>query len=611
MRIRSISARDVVPVRQFEVNDLADVVVIAGRNGVGKTRLMQALVQYFRSPGGHQNISLTIEPTTAAERTPWGKPALVTSTPEDARKLITTLQQSRRRSSWKSSVLQFESDRSIAQINPYNFTWDFTDPWEEQIGWDQSFSTLRSRFQDTLHSIFRKVRSQRETIATQAESLRRQGVATMPLNWVDPLATFKAAFSQLLGPKELVDADLKQQTLLYREGDQTLPITQLSSGEREVLNIVFDFILRNPEDCIVFFDEPELHLHPELSYKLLQTLRTVRPRNQFIFSTHSPDIITASLDQSVIFIGPPTTPPTNQAIPVREQDQPNQALRLLGQSVGIIALGKRLVLIEGTAASLDKQVYGSILKERFPDLVLVPSGGKGLIQSFRSVISEVLEKTIWGVDFFMLCDHDALPRTISARTIETDARGRLRVLPRYHLENYFLDAQVLARVFTSMESGDSWLRDPAQIEGKLQSIAREMAPYATALLVTAQIRQVAGNADIMPGAVHNTTVDQLCKLFEGTAAKERERMNLALDAGEIERLTRTIAADVEAKVSDHGGSWKSIIPGRPVLNRFASLANLNVARIKHMYIQEAEAVDPSPFADIIDVFAAFSGTARQ
>lgn len=40
------------------------------------------------------------------------------------------------------------------------------------------------------------------------------------------------------------------------------------------MNVVFDFLLRNPSDCIVLFDEPELHLHPELSYKLLQTLRT-------------------------------------------------------------------------------------------------------------------------------------------------------------------------------------------------------------------------------------------------------------------------------------------------------------------------------------------------
>jgi hypothetical protein len=45
-----------------------------------------------------------------------------------------------------------------------------------------------------------------------------------------------------------------------------------------------------------------------------------------------------------------------------------------------------------------------------------------------------------------------------------------------------------------------------------------------------------------------------------------------------------------------------------VLNRFAPLANLNVARIKRMYIREAENADVTPLADIIDIFAAFGAT---
>src|SRR5664279_5573291 len=81
----------------------------------------------------------------------------------------------------------------------------------------------------------------------------------------------------------------------------------LASGEREVVNIAFDFLLRRPSDCIVFFDEPELHLHPELSYKLLRTLHTIGERDQFVLSTHYPDVITASLDQSVIFLSPDRT----------------------------------------------------------------------------------------------------------------------------------------------------------------------------------------------------------------------------------------------------------------------------------------------------------------
>ncbi len=196
------------------------------------------------------------------------------------------------------------------------------------------------------------------------------------------------------------------------------------------MNIVFDFLLRKPADCIVIFDEPELHLHPELSYKLLQTLRGIGSNNQFIFCTHSPDIITASLDSSVIFIAPPKDADSNQAIVVREEDETHQALKLLGQSIGIISLGKKIVLVEGSNASLDKQTYGTILKNRFPNLVLVPGGGKGLLTSFAFLHKEVLERTIWGVEFFMLCDRDAVPPSKSGQDLEAAGKGRLKILKK-------------------------------------------------------------------------------------------------------------------------------------------------------------------------------------
>lgn len=237
-----------------------------------------------------------------------------------------------------------------------------------------------------MHSLFRKVQSHEKEIARKAIDMQRGGANAMQLDFADPLKPFKDAFALLVSPKRLLDPDPRQQILSYEYDGQTFPLSSLSSGEREVVNIVFDFILRTSSDCIVFFDEPELHLHPELRYKLLQALRSIGTSNQFLFCTHSPEIISASLDQTVVFLAPPTQDATgatkNQAIRVEEDDNTNQALHLLGQSIGIVALGRRLVLVEGTESSLDKQTYGFLLKNQFPGLVLVPTGGKDLIRSF-------------------------------------------------------------------------------------------------------------------------------------------------------------------------------------------------------------------------------------
>src|SRR6185295_14155158 len=164
MRLTSISAQNIPPIRKFAVADLSDVVVLAGPNGVGKTKLIEGVLQCFRNPTAEFNVRLTFEATRDSERQQWGKNTLDISTLEDRQRLTATLQKSRRRSNWESSVLNFDSDRSIQQINPYSFSWDFRDPFQEEVGWSYGFERLRDRFQDTLHSLFRKVRSRREEI---------------------------------------------------------------------------------------------------------------------------------------------------------------------------------------------------------------------------------------------------------------------------------------------------------------------------------------------------------------------------------------------------------------------------------------------------------------
>ena len=294
MRLKSVSASNVLPVKQFQVDGLSDLVVIAGPNGVGKTRLVSGLLAHFRTHKGNAQVSFEVEATDEAEKVAWGKSLLNTSSSEDAQKLRALLQQNKSRRNFRNSVLYYESNRSIQNVQPLTFQFEFGDPYEEQVGWDLSFNGLANRWQDTQHAIFKKIQSQKMAIANRAIQLRGEGHNTMNLEFSDPLDPFRDAFSRLLGPKVLHGADMQNQRLMYREGAEEREVASLSSGEREVLTIAFDFLLRRPSHCIVFFDEPELHLHPELLARLVSTLRAAGENNQFVFISHSPDIVSAS-----------------------------------------------------------------------------------------------------------------------------------------------------------------------------------------------------------------------------------------------------------------------------------------------------------------------------
>ena len=547
-----------------------------------------------------------IAATSSEERTVWAKDQLDLSTPPDAALFRQTIQAARSRKRWRSSLVNFESDRTIQNLQPYAFSWDVIDPYEEGVSWDQTFQFLRQRFQDTLNSMFRLIESQKRGISSRAIALRREGRTSMQLEFDDPMEPFKDVFRQLVGPKELVDPSPQLQRLEFSLGGQTFGFDALSSGEREVVNVAFDFLLRAPEDCIVFFDEPELHLHPELSYRLIRTLRQIGARNQFIFTTHSPDIITSSLDQSVVFIGPPSgeaDAPANQALPVVESDKTNQALRLLGQSIGVIALGKKIVLIEGSEASVDKQAYGSIIGTRWPGLVLVPSGGRRVVENFEEIDRNVLGRTIWGVDFFMLCDGDTAPA--GAVALSAEKTGRLRVLRRYHLENYVLDEHVLAAALGPMERDGSWLRDAASIRRALREAAQQFVSYATALSVSVELRRTFGNVDVMPSDSHAKSPDELGDLFSEAINSERQRLDTLLSPAVARSLVNEKYEALKSSIDRDTDDWKRLIPGKPILGVFSGKAQLSPARLKTLYISAAEAVSPSPFQEVLSLFADF------
>ena len=591
---------------RFAVQDLSDTIVLAGSNGVGKTRLIEHFLQHFQNPQAQDRMSMILEATCKEESEKWGKDTLDTSKPEDAQLLLQTLQANRHRRNWRSNVIYFESNRTIKKVQPYAFTWDITDPDKENIGWNATFSGLQNRWQDTLHSIFRKFQSHIDRLGRRAIKLHAEGKKSMPLGANDPLDPFQVAFCQLLAPKKLADVDIKNQTLSYRVDDSKLNIDSLSSGEQEVVNIVFDFILRKPSNSIVVFDEPELHLHPELSHKLIQTLRRTGENNQFIFCTHSPDIITASLDSSVIFLAPPKEDHSNQAIPVAEDDETNQALRRLGQSVGIIALGKRIVLIEGGHNSLDKQLYGAILEDQFPNLVLVPSSGKTQITSFSTVLDGVLRRAIWGVDFFMVCDRDAIAPSKDREAIESESDKRLRVLDRYHIEKFFLDESVLAQVFEDQVGDTDWLRDPEKIRLKLIELARPMVPYTLALYTAAHFREQVGNIDMMPKGVDKSSLEALAMLLKRRAHDESTRVVGAVEDVKVDEFLADLNSKLDRSFQKDTDYWKEAIPGKPLLSKFAHAANIPVDRLKRGYIKHAPGGKESPFQSVIKIFEGFS-----
>ena len=57
MRLECVAVTNSPPIEKFEVNNLSDLVVIAGANGAGKTRLINQILGTIQSPRGQRPTS--------------------------------------------------------------------------------------------------------------------------------------------------------------------------------------------------------------------------------------------------------------------------------------------------------------------------------------------------------------------------------------------------------------------------------------------------------------------------------------------------------------------------------------------------------------------------
>ena len=110
MQLVKYSVRNLPPVSLFEASDLSDVVVFAGPNGVGKTTLLNGLLQIFQNPGSTNNIAVTVKATCHEEIKAWGGlDVLNTSVPAEAQVLRVFLQRQQKRGQLRGGMLNFDS----------------------------------------------------------------------------------------------------------------------------------------------------------------------------------------------------------------------------------------------------------------------------------------------------------------------------------------------------------------------------------------------------------------------------------------------------------------------------------------------------------------------
>lgn len=428
------------------------------------------------------------------------------------------------------------------------------------------------------------------------------GTAALEAN-PDPFLPYQEIFSRLLPGKSLEPIDPKApREFHYQIGDsKPMPVTTLSSGEFEVVKVAFDLVWKRLTHSVILVDEPELHLHPTLTFRLVETLKEFGGgTNQLILFTHSADLISTYYATGNVFFIDSSSGDSNQAHQLSALGSAHAAVaRAASANLGLFAVGKRIIFVEGRESSVDRLVYHKVAQKSFPDSYLMPLGSVDNVVALRSVADE-LANAVFGIDLFLIRDRDGLSDEFIA-TLE--GNSRFRCLPRRHIENYLLDEDVLAEV-SAMFYLPPDRRDPQRIQQAMFDIASTCLMHAVLGNVRDRISVLGSFDQPRVRNLEKLSPAELVKSVSDQVASSLASIVKALDKAQIERLVLQEHAKLQSALAD--SAWIRHLPGKLIFARFCGeFMGVDAGRVREAYADVAMRSKPEVFGEISGILESF------
>lgn len=246
----------------------------------------------------------------------------------------------------------------------------------------------------------------------------------------------------------------------------------LSSGEKEVVDILLDLYLRQDEytDTVFLIDEPELHINTSIQKKLLLEINKLAGQNcQIWVATHSIGFLRALQEdlkndcQVVYFKKDINWASSTQTLtPIKKTLANWKEIfeTALDDLTGLVS-PKRIIYCEGRGMpganglerGFDAKVFNNIFSEKYYDTLFISSGGNTELDQRSEIALAILTKVFSDIEIWVLKDRDISSGRINN---ENDRQVYLqnnppnhRVLRRWEIENYLYDKEVLKKYCNS------------------------------------------------------------------------------------------------------------------------------------------------------------------
>ena len=298
MKIKNLHIKEFKGLRDisinFEKNDKPlDLVVLAGSNGSGKTRILESILDYFQKIVNYienENVAGVFFETDEQNCLNQGY---------DSNMLYLIL-------NYYNDENNFERGRKVVEENLKVFPKIIYVPTETNFQKVEIASPMLVREYKFLNIVDTGlIKDVPSYIATRIIEMANDQEDT-------PMQEIRTAvFKEINEIFEILDLDIKISgisknaksiPIFTNSSGDKFDINELSSGEKQLFLRTLAIKMLNPENSIILIDEPELSLHPKWQQRIVDVYRKIGKNNQIIIATHSPHILGSVKKENIMLL---------------------------------------------------------------------------------------------------------------------------------------------------------------------------------------------------------------------------------------------------------------------------------------------------------------------
>jgi hypothetical protein len=505
MRITSFRIENFRNIRLAECSDPSNFMVLCGGNGCGKSSILDALIiakeiarSYYMLQVDSRLVSADASQAKIALTLAFDEPERVwaaqryAATRVDVAELVAVIDRGGQARLEQSShpILDLLGVYDSQVDQPLGY-FDYFEPqriyprvdlssWEPGSLNDTNMKqTLAARGVTKFQHTKRFLASLKMRDLQALQRSIRDGRPEVP----DSLAEFRVFFDEFFAPMRFIDVQIDSSPFQFiiatPRGE--IDIDDLSSGEKEVLNVFARFYQLKPRGSIILMDEADAHLHPDLARRYLAVLRRIGQDNQLWLTTHSPEMMMAAGSDALYTVL--KTPPSeggNQLVRVTQNQQLHEVLSEIMGARGLVSINQRIIFIEGDDASADRAIYEACYPPGQYQVTFIPAGNSATVRKTAERVNSLLTMATGYQQFYSIVDRD-----IDRAEADPTNGTRLFRLPFYHIENVLLEENAILSTTMMMLGRKCPYQNPTQVADTLKQLVLDdshLHSYSRAIL---------------------------------------------------------------------------------------------------------------------------------